>query len=128
MTRDRVQNALRRVHTDALHNTTIDVFEPAESFSQGDGWSVTYPDSASATYDARVESPTDDVERTVYGTVGEIDVDVRVRDDTGQQWKSFGDDTEAPARITDTGTGITYEVQAVVEQHDGLVRLGAVEV
>lgn len=128
MTRDRVESALRRIHTDALHNTTIDVFEPTESFEQAEGWSVTYSDTADATYDARVDSPSDEGDRDDGGTTAEIDVEIRVRDDTGQTWTAFGDETEAPVRVEDTETGVRYEIETKVDEHNGTIVLGAVEV
>lgn len=127
MTRDRVENAFRRAHSAELHNTSIDVFEPTEEYVQGDGWSVTYPDEPSATYEARVDSPSADADRTRSGTSTEIDVVVRVRDDTGQEWTGYGENTSAALRIRDTADGTMYEVQTVVDAHNGLVELEAVE-
>lgn len=127
MSRDRIENALRRVHSDTLANTTIEVFEPTESFSQGDGYSVSWSDTADATYDARVESPSTDAERERSGTTAEVDRVVKIRDDTGQTWTGFGDATEAPVRIEDTADGTRYEVQTVEDTHNGLTKLGVVE-
>jgi hypothetical protein len=128
VTRDRVENAIRRVHSDELANTTVDVYEPAESYTQGEGWSVTYPDTASASYKARVDSPSAESERERSGTTSEIDVVVRVRDDTGQTWTGFGENTEAPVRVEDTNDGTRYEVENVIDDHDGMITLEAVEV
>lgn len=127
MTRDRVQNALRRVHAD-LHNTSIEVYEPSVDYEQGEGYTVTYPDSPSATYDARIDTPSSSQERERSGTETEIDAVIRVRDDTGQQWTGWGEDTEAPVRITDSTDGVTYEVQDVAPTRDGLDELEVVEV
>ena len=128
MVRDRIANALRRVHSDGLHNTRVDVYEPTESFTQGEGWDVTYPDAASATYDARVDEPSADADRERSGTSSEIDVVVIVRDDTGQQWTGFGDETDAPARVRDWADAKLYEVRTVVDAHNGTLELEAVEV
>ena len=131
MTRDRVENALRRVHSNALHNTTIEVFNPSVTYTQGEGFDVTYPGfpgSADATYDARLEEPTAGEEKQRSGTTSEVDVEIRVRDDTGQQWTGWGEEADAPAHVQDTADGTRYEIQTVVDRHDGLVELGAVEV
>lgn len=127
MTRDIIENALRRVHSNALHNTTVDVYEPDVQWDQGDGWDVTYPGTPSATYDARVDSPSPDSDRDRSGTTSEIDIIVRVRDDTGQQWTGFGEDAEAPVRVEDTADGTLYEVETVVEPHNGTTELEAAE-
>lgn len=128
MARDRIQNALRRVHSDALANTTIDVYEPSESFTQGEGWDVTYPNAADATYEARVDQPDPDADRERSGTTSEVDVIIRVRDDTGQQWTGFGEETEAPARVEDAADGTMYEIRSAVKRHNGIVELEATEV
>jgi len=128
MTRDRVANALRRAHSTVLANTTIDVYPPTETHTQGEGWTVTYPNTPTASYDARIDSPSPDAERDRGGTTAEIDVVIRVRDDTGQTWTGWGENTEAAVRVEDTGDGTRYEVQSVVDPHNGTIELEAVEV
>ncbi|WP_455448308.1 hypothetical protein [Natrinema thermotolerans] len=128
MTRDTVKDALRRVHSSTLHNTTIEVYEPSVTYNQGDGWSVSYPDLPNAAYDARVDSPSETSERERSGTTSEIDVLVRVRDDTGQQWTGWGEETDAPVHILDAADQTMYEVQSVIDQHNGTLELEAVEV
>jgi hypothetical protein len=101
------------------------------SYSQGDGFDVSYPDfpgSPDATYEARVDSPSADEDRQRSGTTAEIDAEVRVRDDTGQQWTGWGEESDAPAHIRDTATGIRYEVSTHVDKHNGLTVLEVVEV
>jgi hypothetical protein len=125
---DRIGNAMRRLHSTELNNTTIEVFEPSVSYSPGDGFSVTYPDSPTATYDVRVDSPSDDADTGRSGQTSEVDVVVLVRDDTGQQWTDFGDEADAPARIVDTADGTRYELRGPLDTHNGLLELGGVEV
>jgi len=119
---------MRRLHTSELSNTTIEVFAPTETYSPGDGYSITYPDSPTETLDARVDSPTDDAAKERAGTTGEIDAVVRVRDDTGRQWTGYGDDGSATARVRDTADGTLYQVQGVTDRHDGLTTLDVTEV
>jgi len=126
VTRDRIANALRRAHTD-LANTTIEVYEPTVTYEQGDGYDVSYPDEPAAEYDVRVDSPEASSERERSGTISEIDAVVIVRDDTGQQWTGFDEETEAPARVEDTADGTRYEVQSVVDQHNGTLELEVAE-
>lgn len=128
MPRDRLQNSLRRVHSKALHNAKIEVYEPTTSYSQGDGWDVSYPAMPTTYYEARVDEPTSDANRERSGTTAEIDVVIIVRDDTGQQWTGFGDKTEASSRVLDPADGTLYEVQDVVDAHNGTIELEATEV
>lgn len=128
MTRDRVENALRRAHSDALWNADVDVFEPTVSYDQGDGFDVSYPgwpDAPDATVEARVESPEADAYRQRSGLREEIDLIVRVRDDTDQEWTGFGDEQEAPAHIG--VDGVRYEIRSDVDRRDGLLELEATE-
>lgn len=125
MSRDTVKNALRRAHTSSLHNTSIEVYEPAVSYTTGDGWSVSYPSQPAAEYDARVDSPSADSDRERSGTASEIDAVVIVRDDLGQQWTGFGEEMEASVRVRDTADGTRYEVESRVDQHNGTLELEA---
>ncbi|SNZ18169.1 hypothetical protein SAMN06269185_3276 [Natronoarchaeum philippinense] len=128
MAGDRIADALRRVHSTELANTSIEVYEPTTTYSQGDGWTVSYPDLPNAAYDARIDSPSADSDRDRSGTTSEIDVIVRVRDDTGQQWTGWGEETEAPVRIRDAADQTMYEVQDDIDQHNGTIELEAVGV
>jgi hypothetical protein len=127
MTGDRIASALRRVHTSTLANTTIEVYEPAETYEAGGGFSVTYPDTPAATYDARVVAPAARADRDRGGTTAELDAVVVVRDDTGQVWTDFTDEQEAPVELVDTADGTRYEVERVVDPHNGTLELEVVE-
>jgi hypothetical protein len=128
VTGDRIADALRRVHSSALANTSIEVYEPDVEYHQGDGWDVSYPDLPTAAYDARVESPSSNSDRDRSGTTAELDVVVRVRDDTGQQWIGWGENAEAPVRVLDAADQTMYEIQDIADQHNGTLELEAVEV
>lgn len=125
---DRIARALRSVHTSTLANTSIEVFEPTETYEAGDGFSVTYPDDPAATYDARVVSPAARADRDAGGTTAELDAVVVVRDDTGQTWTDFTDEREAPVELVDTADGTRYEVERVIDPHNGTLELEVVEV
>jgi len=128
MTGDRISRALRSVHTQSLANTTIEVYEPSESYEAGDGFSVSYPDTPAAEYDARVVSPAARADRDAGGTTAELDAVVVVRDDTGQIWTDFTDEREAPVEFVDTADGTRYEVERVIDPHNGTLELEVVEV
>ena len=124
---DRIGSALRRLHSAALHNTTIEVYAPSETYSTGDGYEITYPDSPDATYQARVDAPDARTDRDRGGTTAEIDAVVVVRDDTGQTWDDYTADAEAPTELVDTADGTRYEVASVVDPHNGTLELEVVE-
>jgi len=128
MTDDRIAGALRRVHTSTLANTSIEVYEPTETYEAGSGFTVTYPDEASATYDARVVSPAARADRDRGGTTSELDAVVVVRDDTGQTWTDFTDEQEAPVELVDTADGTRFEVERVVDPHNGTLELEVAEI
>jgi len=125
---EEIRDPLRRAHTAYLSNTTIDVFEPSESYAAGEGFDVSYSATPDATYSARVSSVSRAPDRNDGGTTAEADALVTVRDDTGQTWTDFTDELEAPVEVVDTGTGVRYEIQAVTDPHNGLLELEAVEI
>jgi len=128
MARDRIASALRRTHSSTLVNTTIEVYAPSETYEAGEGFSVSYPDTATAEYDARVASPASRADRDRGGTTAEIDAVVSVRDDTGQTWTDYTDEQEAPVELVDTADGTRYEVETVIDPHNGLLELEVVEI
>jgi hypothetical protein len=125
---DRIDRAMRRVHDRDLSNTTIEVFEPSETYTAGEGFSVTYPASPDATYTARVSSVSRSPQRDDGGTTAEADAVVTVRDDTGQTWTDFTDELEAPVELVDQADGTRFEVEAVTDPHNGLLELEVAEV
>jgi hypothetical protein len=125
---DRIDRAIRRVHDRDLSNTTIEVYEPSESYTAGEGFSVSYPSTPDATYTARVSSVSRSPDRDDGGTTAEADAVVTVRDDTGQTWTDFTDEREAPVELVDTADGTRYEVEAVTDPHNGLLELEVAEV
>lgn len=128
---DQIEAANRRA-LDLTYNTTIGVYEPSVSYSPGDGFDVSRPDpetdAPDATYEARSEESSADADRDEGGTTAEIDREIMVRDDTGQQWVGYGDSGEAAVHVRDTGDDTVYEIQTVTDAHDGRITLEAVEV
>lgn len=124
---DRIASALRRTHSTTLANTTIEVFEPSESYTAGEGFTVSHPSSPNASYEARVVSPASRADRDRGGTTAELDAVIIVRDDTGQTWTDFTDEREAPVEIVDTADGTRYEVERVIDPHNGTLELEVVE-
>jgi hypothetical protein len=126
-----VESALRR-QLDLSHNSRIEVYEPSESYSPGDGFELTVPDpdteAPDAEYRAEARDPTDDATRERAGTESELDRVFLVRDDTGQQWTDFGESEEAATRIREVRTGDDFVVESVTDRHDGRERLATSEI
>jgi len=127
MPRDHIRQAMHRVHTTALANTTVEVFTPAVSYAPGDGFNVTYPDSPDAELPARVDGQSAAGQKERGGTNAEVDATVRVRDDVDIQLTGYGEDGEASARLLDTDTGIEYRIKSVTNPSGGITVLQVVE-
>jgi len=127
----RVESASRRA-LDLTFNTEIEVYEPTESYSPGDGYTVKRPDPETdgpdAIYEARAMDPQATGERERGGTTAEADRVFEVRDDTGQTWTDYGESGEAAVRVREVGTGVVYTVETVTDRIDGRERLDCVEV
>jgi len=145
MSRDRLENAMRRLHSDALANTTIEVYEPTTDYTPGDGFDVVYPATPTATLEARIEPPDERGQTDRSGTTIDADAIVRVRDDTEITWTEYGFDGQATARVADIGSGAgwgtaewgtspwgnlasLYQIETRADAHDGLLELAATEV
>ena len=125
---DRFDESAER-HLEALGFTqSLEVYEPTETPVAGGGYERSYPDEADATVDAEIATPETLAERSRAGAATDADVVIRVPNDTGLAFTDYGESGEAPARVVDVGTGVTYEVAAVDSEHNGLLRLEANEV
>jgi hypothetical protein len=127
-TGDRIDRALKRVHSRQLVNTTVEVFEPSETYAPGDGFSVSYSDTPSNELEVRLSSPSASTDRDRGGTDGEIDAQISVRDDVNQEFTDRTEQREAPVELRDTADGTRYEVISETDPHNGLTRLDVVEV
>jgi len=122
--RDHIEGALRRTHTSELANTTIDVYEPTETETVGEGIDVSYPgEPTNEGIEARADEPQPESDRDEGGTTADVDRVYRVRDDARDTWTGFGAAGEAALRIEDTEVGETYLVENVVDERNGLIRL-----
>jgi len=127
---DRVEQARRRA-LDLTFNTDVEVYEPSETYSPGDGYSVERPDpdnaSPDATYRARAMEPSSTAETGRSGTDADVDRRFAVRDDLGQTWTDYGESGEAAVQVREVGAGIVYTVEAVTDANDGRERLDCME-
>jgi hypothetical protein len=143
MTRNQLQSAMRRLHTNTLANTPLAIYQPSESYTAGAGFGVAYPDSPDTTLPGRIETPNSAPERERSGTTVAADVVVRVRDDTDITWTGYGESGDASVRVApdDAGWGVqawgttawgaptpVYEIEDVIDGQNGLLRLPATEV
>jgi hypothetical protein len=113
---------------DALGFTqTLEVYEPTESFSQADGYSVSYPDAPTATVDAEVAPPEADANRDEGGTTTNADVVIYVDDGTDLSFTDFGESGEAATKVTMVATGESYKLTEATNEQNGLLKLEAVD-
>lgn len=114
---------------DALgYQANVAVFQPTESFVQGEGFTISYPGSASAVIDGMVEPPSVSAGFDRGGSTSDADLAVFVDADTDVEFTDAGESGEALTRVeVDEVTGV-FEVQTVEPQLDGLLRLGCEEV
>jgi len=116
-------------HLSALGwDQNLNVYEPTESYSAGEGYDISYPGSPTDTVDAEITMPDASGDVDPGGTTVDADVVIRVTDDTGVSWREFGESGEAATRVEDTSTGVRYEIETVVSEHNGLLMLAANEV
>jgi len=124
----------------ALGAEPIDVYEPSESYTAGDGWSVSYPSSPTTSTSGEVVPPESDPNIDTGGTSQTADLNIyvpwfagygvdgydEVDYGSGIQWTDYGESGEAATRVEIDGA--MYEVEAVDEQFDGRNRLACTEV
>jgi hypothetical protein len=109
-----------------LGGESIEVYEPTESYQQGEGWSVSYPDSALSTVTGEAVPPESDPNVDAGGTTETADMGVYVPSDSGVTWTDYGESGEATTRIDVSDS--RYEITGMDEQFDGRVRLRCSEV
>jgi hypothetical protein len=115
---------------DALgYHDNIDVFQPTESFTQGEGWDVSYPSTADATLSGIAEPPDADRDRDRGGTTRDADLVLHVPADTNVTFDESGESGDAPTRVEVADSDRTYEVATAPDpQFDGLQTVACVEV
>jgi len=107
---------------------TVAVFQPTETYSVGEGYALSYPDSPTTTVDGGTEPPSETADTDRGGTTTEADLVVYVRADTGVQWTGAGESGEANTRLEVDGADERYEVDEVEPQFDGWLLLACSEV
>lgn len=140
MTRDALADAIQRLHSEELANTTLEIYSPTEAYTAGEGFSATYPDEPDTTVPARVETPSGEAERDRGGTTSDADATIRVLDEPGFDegeygadgfgtlaYTEYGEDGEAPARLRDVSTDTMYELRHWESAHNGLLLIEAAE-
>lgn len=125
---ERFSEASERHLEDLGYVQTIEVYEPTESYTPGDGYELTYPSSPTGTVDAEVTTPEAVAKRTRGGLDTDADLLIYVPDDTGFSFTGYGSSGDGAAKVVDVETGETYRVETRVSEHNGLLRLEASEV
>jgi peptidoglycan hydrolase-like amidase len=104
----------------------VDVYQPTESYTAGEGFEITYPNSPTTTLDGALEVPSDSADINAGGTTETADLQVYVRADVPVEINTAGESGEAL-----TGLEIAerqYVVDTIEEQFDGMLALSCDEV
>lgn len=122
---DRFEAGAER-HVEALGGAdALDVFEPAETYTAGEGYRTSVPDTPTTTVDADLAAPSETAERSRAGLDTDADLLVYVPADSGVSWTAAGDASESRTRV-ETPAGDRYLVDTVTDTRDGLLRLDLV--
>jgi len=105
---------------------TVEIYQPTETYEAGDGYSIEYPDSATATIDAALDPPSTSPDVDPGGTTETADLTIYVAADVGIEFNVAGDTGEAETGIV--VDGIKYVIDDIDNQQDGLLALGCDEV
>jgi hypothetical protein len=114
---------------DALgYQSNVAVFEPAETFTQGEGYEISYPGTPTALLDGMIEPPSAQSDFGRGGGTREADLSVFVDADVSVDFTDAGESEEALTRIEVDEVAGQFEVEITEPQLDGLLRLDCSEV
>jgi hypothetical protein len=114
---------------DALgYDNNVELYEPTESYTQGEGYDISYPSTPTEVVSGETEPPSASSDTDRGGTTREADLMVYVTDDISTDPTDSGESGEALTRVEVDGTDFVYEVQYVEEQFDGMQKLVCSEV
>jgi len=112
---------------DALgYEDNVEVYQPAETYEAGEGYSIEYPDAPTATIDGALDTPSSDSDKDAGGTTESVDLTIGVRKTMNIAWNDAGDSGEAKTGVEVEGT--QYVVDTIDDQYDGLLELSCDEV
>jgi hypothetical protein len=112
---------------DALgFDSNVEVYQPTEEYTPGDGYETTYPDAPTTTLDGALDPPSSSPDIDPGGTTETADLVVYVRADVGIQFNDAGDTGEAKTGLE--VDGLQYVVDDIDDQQDGFLALGCDEV
>jgi hypothetical protein len=114
--------------TDLGFENNLEVYETTESHQADGGYDLSYPNSPTDTVDAEITTPEEDADRDEGGTGVDADVVIYVADGSGLTFTEYGDSGQGAAQVVDTGTSTRYEIQTKTDEHNGLLKLTAVEI
>jgi len=100
---------------------TVEVYQPTEEYAPGDGFSVVYPDTATAVLDGALDTPRDSSDVDEGGTTETADLTAYVRADVSIEFNVAGESGEALTGIVVGGQ--KYVVDDIEDQFDGMIAL-----
>jgi len=123
---DRFETSASRTLAGLGYEQNVDIYQPSETYVQGEGYDVEYPDTPTATIDGALEPPSTRTDVDPGGTTEQADLTVYVRPDVGVTFQAGGDSGEAETGVV--VDGLKYIVDDIDDQQDGLLALGCDEV
>ena len=116
-------------HLDALgFDNNVELYDPTESYSAGDGYDITYPETPTEVVSGETQPPSASSDTDRGGTTREADMMIYVATDIDTDPTEAGESGEALTRVEVDGTDFVYEVEYVETQYDGLQKLVCSEV
>ena len=108
------------------YDDNVDVYQPEETYTPGEGYDVHYPDVPTATLTGALEPPSTRTDVDPGGTTEQADLTVYVRADVPIQFQAGGRSGEAETGVI--VDGLKYIVDDIDDQQDGWLGLGCDEV
>jgi len=116
---DRLAQSSRRSLATLGFEDNVDLFEPTESYTAGEGYGISYPSTPTETVSGEVQPPEADAATDRGGVTRDADLLVYTPEDINTDLTDGGESGEALARVEVSQTDETYEIQTVEPQFDG---------
>jgi len=125
---DRFANSAFRTLDRLDWDATAGVYVPKTDFQPGDGFDAAYPDSATITVDAALETPDISPQRDAGGRTETVDLTIYLTDDSVSDidLADSGDAGDPPTGVE--VDAIRYITETIETQFDGFLELGLTEV
>ena len=107
-------------------DTNVEVYQPGEAYTPGEGYDVSYPSEPTKTLSAAVEVPSDSADVDPGGTTEMADLTIYIRTDIDLAINDAGTSGEAKTGLVVNNQ--KYVIDTVEPQFDGMLALACEEV